>query len=236
MKHWKTKSGYQIILVLSGRSNVFLLTDGNHNILIDTSYRLNRNVLEKRLDMLGIKHIDFLVLTHTHFDHAANACRIKEKFNAKVIVHKSEGNYLTSGESTLPNGTNIFTQALIRLTAKRANSLVRCEPCQYDLLVDSFLDLWDFGFNAHIIHTPGHTMGSISIVVDNEIAIVGDTMFGIFPWSVFPPFANDINQLINSWGKLLDTSCSLFLPSHGSTNPRSLVQKCHLGHLGTHIV
>jgi len=57
------------------------------------------------------------------------------------------------------------------------------------------------------------------------MAFVGDTMFGIFPGSVFPPFAEDPRQLINSWGQLLDTGCSLFLPSHGSANTRELVQK-----------
>jgi len=225
MQHWKTKSGYQIILILSGRSNVFLLTNGIINILIDTSYSLNLVILEKRLVKLGILHIDYLVLTHTHFDHAANANKIKEKFNAEVIVNKNEASYLATGDNIIPEGTNIFTRCIVKLFATKVFPSVRYEPCQYDLLADSFLDLWDFGFNACIIHTPGHTVGSMSVVVDDEIAIVGDAMFGVFPWSVFPPFANDIKQLITSWGKLLETNCTLFLPSHGTANGRQLVMK-----------
>jgi hydroxyacylglutathione hydrolase len=58
--------------------------------------------------------------------------------------------------------------------------------------VDSKLDLKDYGFNAYIIHTPGHTIGSMTVVIDDEIAIVGDSMFGIFKWSVLPPYANDV--------------------------------------------
>jgi glyoxylase-like metal-dependent hydrolase (beta-lactamase superfamily II) len=81
------------------------------------------------------------------------------------------------------------------------------------------------GFNAYILHTPGHSSGSVSIIVDDEIALVGDTMFGIFPWSVFPPFADDVKQMTESWGKLLETNCRLFLPGHGTANKRSLVQK-----------
>jgi hydroxyacylglutathione hydrolase len=91
-------------------------------------------------------------------------------------------------------------------------------------LVNSSLDLKEFGFEAYIIHTPGHTIGSMSIVVDNEVALVGDTLFGIFKWSVFPPYANDVKQLVKSWGILLDTNCPVFIPSHGSANSRSLVQ------------
>jgi hydroxyacylglutathione hydrolase len=44
-------------------------------------------------------------------------------------------------------------------------------------------------------------------------------------YSVFPLYAYDIRQMIDSWGKLLDTGCSVFIPSHGSSNSRALVQK-----------
>jgi flavorubredoxin len=37
MKTWQTKSGYKVIQVLAGRSNVFLLTNGEQNILVDTA-------------------------------------------------------------------------------------------------------------------------------------------------------------------------------------------------------
>jgi hydroxyacylglutathione hydrolase len=65
----------------------------------------------------------------------------------------------------------------------------------------------------------------MSVVIDDEVAIVGDTMFGVFKWSVFPPYAEDILQMIHSWGRLLDTNCSVFIPSHGTENKRSLVQR-----------
>jgi len=103
--------------------------------------------------------------------------------------------------------------------------LIRYKPCQYDVLVDDKFELDDFGFNACIIHTPGHTIGSMSVVIDDEVAIVGDTMFGIFSGSAFPPYADDIKEMLTSWGKLLETNCSVFIPGHGSANSRSLVQK-----------
>ena len=75
------------------------------------------------------------------------------------------------------------------------------------------------------MHTPGHTEGSISLIIDNEIALVGDTMFGAFPGTIFPPFANDESLMVNSWEKLLKTKCKVFIPSHGSANDRGLVEK-----------
>ena len=90
--------------------------------------------------------------------------------------------------------------------------------------VDQYLNLQDFGFNGYILHTPGHSPGSQSIIVDNEIALVGDAMFGVFPGSIFPPFADNEEELITSWGKLIQTGCRLFLPSHGTADKSDLLK------------
>jgi len=225
MKSWETKNGYKVIRVLSGRSNVFLLTFGGKNVLIDTGPGFMSKTLENRLKALNISNIEYLILTHTHFDHAANAQKIKENYNAQVLVHKSEVSFLTRGENIVPQGTNLIAKTIVDIFAKRFLSLSRYKPCQYDILIDNTFDLNIIGFNAYIVNTPGHTTGSVSIIVDNEIALVGDAMFGVFKWSVFPPFANDIIQMIRSWGTLLETECRIFIPSHGTANTRELVQR-----------
>ena len=225
MKRWVTKSGYRIFQVLSGRSNVFLLTNGKKNILIDTSPGFMFSKLKKRLSQLKVSEIELLILTHTHYDHAANAARIKEKYKAKILVHKDEAAYLDTGENIVPEGTNFLSRIIVKLFAQRFLLIAKFEPCEYDLTVDSVFNLDIFGFNGYILPTPGHTPGSVSVIIDEEIALVGDAMFGVFPRSVFPPFANDVMQLIKSWGILLETKCSLFIPAHGSANSRSLVQK-----------
>jgi hydroxyacylglutathione hydrolase len=225
MRTWKTKSGYSIIKILSGRSNVFLLTNGQTNILIDTSYSRLWNKLQRQLNKLQIKHIDYLILTHAHFDHAANASKIKEKYRPGVIVQKNEAACLAAGDNILPKGTTLITRPLVSMFGKQIFNLLRYKPCKYDLTVDSLFGLAEFGFNGYLMSTPGHSAGSMSLIIDDEIAIVGDTMFGLLWWSVFPPYAEDVNQMIHSWGKLLETNCSIFLPSHGTANKRSIVQK-----------
>ncbi|MDY0098781.1 MAG: MBL fold metallo-hydrolase [Bacteroidales bacterium] len=225
MRTWKTKSGYKIIQVLAGRSNVFLLSDRTKHILIDTSAGFMYRVLKKRLERMNISQIDLLILTHTHFDHAANANRIKNDFNARVLVHQDEAAFLRKGDMAVHKGTNRFTRLIIKLFSKRFIKFTGYEPCSADLIVDLTLSLSEIGFNAFILHTPGHTSGSVSVIIDDEIALVGDTMFGIFPWTVYPPFANDPSMLIESWGKLLQTGCTVFIPSHGRANIRKLVQR-----------
>jgi hydroxyacylglutathione hydrolase len=222
MKIWQTKSGYKISCILPGRSNVFLLTGFNKNILVDTSPGYKWNKLKAVLNNMRIKSIDFLVLTHTHYDHAENASKVKSEYGAKVIVNIREASFLGKGETTLPAGTVPLTRFLVNRIVPLLSVKLNYPPCQPDILVDEKLDL---GFNVFIIHTPGHSPGSQSVIIDDEIALAGDAMFGVFPGSIFPPFANNKDELITSWAKLLDTNCHLFLPSHGTGNNRDLVQR-----------
>ena len=225
MKTWKTKSGYKVIRLLSGRSNVFLLTDGKRNLLIDTSVARSWHKLKYRIERTTSGKINYLILTHAHFDHAANAKRLQEECNPIVIIQTSEAAYLSGGDNILPGGTNFITRLIVNLIGKRIFNRFRYAPCTPDILVDDKYDLNYMGFRAYLLHTPGHTSGSMSLIIDNEIAIVGDTMFGVFKWSVFPPYAEDQEMMLESWGKLLETGCSLFFPSHGTANSRALLLK-----------
>jgi hypothetical protein len=67
-------------------------------------------------------------------------------------------------------------------------------------------------------------MGSISLIIDDEIAAVGDAMVGTLPGKIYPPFADDVPELIRSWEILLNTGCGTFLPAHGSAKRRQLVE------------
>jgi hydroxyacylglutathione hydrolase len=226
MKIWATKSGYKITQVLAGRSNVFLLANNEKNILIDTSPGSRWKNLDRCLRRMGIDRIDVLILTHTHYDHVGNASRLKNKYKAKVIVHHLEAPYLAKGKGIIPQGTNMFTKFLVNHLARMLGPKADYEPCQADVSVAAIYELSGLGFpHVQIIPTPGHTAGSQSIIVDEEIALVGDAMFGVFPWSAFPPFAGDARQMVESWGKLLATNCRLFLPAHGTADSRELVQK-----------
>lgn len=214
MKTWKTSLGNQIVQILWGRSHVFLIQGKGVNILIDTGLKISRQRLVRRLNKLNLSSIDYLVLTHTHFDHASNAAFIQKKYSARVVVHDSEKDFLKTGRSPLPCGTFFFTRFVIRL-AKALNLQFLYEPCLADIAVhDEFRFSVSQG-NIFVLHTPGHSAGSMSIIVDNEIALAGDTIFGVFRKGVFPPFADDTAQLFHSWKVLLETGCSQFIAGHG---------------------
>jgi hydroxyacylglutathione hydrolase len=225
LKSWTTRNGLKIYRVLGGRSNVFLLTNGMKNILVDTSAQFMKNALIENLRKLNIHQIDYLVLTHSHFDHAANAAFVKDWYDAKIIIHKNESHNLETGKNIVPAGTGPFSKLIVRFLASKYMMKLDYEPCKPDILVDETFDFKEMGFGAYLLHTPGHTPGSMSLIINHEIALVGDAMVGTFPNSCYPPFALDTDEVVKSWGKLLDTGCRWFMPSHGSARSRELVEK-----------
>jgi hydroxyacylglutathione hydrolase len=52
--------------------------------------------------------------------------------------------------------------------------ITRFDGVEPDILTDEGMDLLAFGVNGRIVHTPGHTAGSISLVLDSGEAFVGD--------------------------------------------------------------
>jgi glyoxylase-like metal-dependent hydrolase (beta-lactamase superfamily II) len=225
MKNWKTENGYEIFQVLHRRSNSYLICSENGNILVDTGRKSAFNKLNSSLGALNLHfgNIDSLILTHTHYDHCQNAFAIKEKANCEILMSEYDAEYPKSGFTPLPNGTFPFTQLIVNLGKRMRQSRFGYQSFIPDRLVTDELDLSQYPIS--IIATKGHSAGSISVIVDSEIAIVGDAMIGVLAKSVMPPFADDTKEMVKSWGRLLETKCHTFLPGHGRAIKRELLQR-----------
>ncbi|MEE4256766.1 MAG: MBL fold metallo-hydrolase [Bacteroidales bacterium] len=226
MKAWKTKNGFEIHHLLHGRCNVYCLRTDDHNVIVDTGTRKNFDTLRNVLDEPGYAEpgIEHLVLTHTHYDHCQSARRLKEKYDCKIVVSSKAKASIANGYTRLPNGTNFLSNTIVRMGRRIGKPKYGYDPFEADILVDGDYHLRIGDVDVTIIETPGHSSDSISILVDDEVALVGDAMFGVLKNSIFPPFADDIKMMIRSWGKLLDTACSTFLPGHGKAVGRERLQ------------
>ncbi len=225
MVTWKTRSNHAVRRVLAGRSNAFLLSSGSGRILVDTGRGNRWAELESRLVDAGVDRLDALVLTHAHFDHAENARRVRDRFRAMVIIHEAEAGFLERGDAPLPAGTVLPTRLLTRRLRRALQPRFTYEACPVDRLASDRFDLACWGFNGYLLHTPGHSPGATSVVLDDELALVGDAMINVPWWSVFPPFADDVGQLVESWDRLLKTGCRVFLPGHGRPIERPLLER-----------
>jgi len=212
-----TQSGTDVFRVLTGRSNAYLVVNGDRAILADTGIASAYPRLISHISRTGIqpKDLQGLLLTHTHFDHCQSAKRLQKDFGCRVIASSAAAEFTGNGYAPLPAGTMPVTRQLSQLGRAIGKLAFGYSPFQADMLTNG-----DYAFETEFsglrtINTRGHSEDSLSLIVDNEIAIVGDILFGVFRHSVYPHYADDPTELLRSWQKLLSSGCRLFLPGHG---------------------
>jgi hydroxyacylglutathione hydrolase len=208
----------RIIRIPLGRVNAYFVVGDGQVILIDTGEKRNEKRILQALATLGLSlsEIRLIILTHTHYDHCGSVRGLKEMTAAKVIVHQNEASCLREGYSGFPKGTSPVTKAISWIGRSIGSRIGRYAPVEPDIIVSERFGLEEYGTEGYIVPTPGHTSGSMSVIISNRYALVGDTLFNIFRKSLFPPFADDQEELLKSWAKLIDIGCRTFYPGHGS--------------------
>lgn len=208
----------QIVRVRLGKANAYFVIGENRVLLVDTGTRGSEKKILRFLEDLGLSpsNIELIIITHTHYDHAGSAKALKDMTGAGIAVHQDEANCLREGYGGFPKGTSLLTRAVSWVGTTLGKRVGRYGAVSPDSTVGERFGLEEYGINGYILPTPGHTSGSISVIVQDKFAIVGDTLFNVFRKSLFPPFADDRDELLRSWKKLLDTGCERFYPGHGS--------------------
>lgn len=130
-----------------------------------------------------------IILTHSHFDHITGIAPLKEAFpQAKIAVHKLEANELTNPPGPMNDSVLRFfgMPELLKEVAK--------QPPADTLLSDGMeIEGW------RVIHTPGHTPGSICLYNEAEKALIsGDTMFAYGGCGRTDMYGGDEAQLMHS--------------------------------------
>lgn len=208
-----TGKGTSVKRLTPARCNIWAITRNGRTLLVDTGISFDRSRIAHALERKGLIP-EAVILTHTHFDHAGNAAWLQAEYGAEVVVQEAESRMLATGDTPIPEGTYSVTRGLVSIGRKVA-PVFKYDPCTADHVFSDHFDLNRFGINGFIIHTPGHSPGGATVVIDDELAIAGDSVIGTMPGSPFPPFADDVPLLISSWKRIIDTGCSSFLPGHG---------------------
>ncbi len=149
--------------------------------------------------------LEYIFLTHGHFDHIGSLSELKAATNAKVIIHKDEEKYLN--DSSL----NLTFEPLPELYA--------------DILITDG-DRFEFcGTEIKVIHTPGHTVGGVCYYFD-DCLICGDTLFqGSIGRFDFPlgDFATEIKSIKERILTLPDET--KIYPGHGLSSTVGIERK-----------
>ena len=180
--------------------------------------KLNTFINKIRKASIEPKQIKLIVQTHGHLDHIGSTKAIKEVTGAQVAMHEPDKEWLEHSTPPLPPGVTPWGHILIRIMSwfTRPNHTL---ATNVDIpLSDEDFSLIPFGIPGKIISTPGHTKGSISVLLDTGDAFIGDLAMNGFPFRLqpgLPVFAEDIKRVKESCRLLLDKGAKTFYPGHG---------------------
>lgn len=175
-------------------TNTYLVHENGRGFIVDCPYL--SSVLDKFIEDNKIK-IEFIILTHTHFDHVTGLKYYKDRF-----------------------GVEVFASEDAEDLAEDPNFNLSFHMNKLEVPIDHYLKDGEVfsKYNIKAIKTPGHTIDSMSFVLGDAI-FTGDTLFRLsvgrtdFPGGSFDEIKDSI---INKLGKL-DKSAKIY-PGHNENS------------------
>jgi glyoxylase-like metal-dependent hydrolase (beta-lactamase superfamily II) len=187
-------------------SHNYLIRAAYRNVLIDSGLDQNFLLLQDQLLSLGLKlrDIDLVINTHEHLDHIGSNRYFQE--SSMIAAHRFAATKITLEDHYV--------------TLYRSGDLNEV-PLRVHLWLEN-RSLFDLGSHTlEVIHTPGHTSGSICIYeFRTKVLFSGDTVFAGGTLSYIAE-SGSVGDYINSVTRLEARKISKIFPGHGdiSQNP-----------------
>jgi len=174
------------------------------------------------------EEIKLIILTHGHWEHIGSTRDIKQLTGARVLMHEKDMHYLAEVKQTSPTGFTPWgkiASAILSLI----NPFIHIPTFEVDIVAGGEeLSLSEYGIPGRLIYTPGHTWGSVSVLLDSGEVFVGDLAMNWFPLRLnpgLPIFGDDIQLVKSSWKKLLEMGAKTVYPAHGEPFPAQVMGK-----------
>jgi len=199
-------------------------------ILVDAGGPNQGKKFRKWLKDLSVEpgDISLILLTHGHWEHIALASEFKKLTGCKVAINQHEKNWVEQALKRMPPGISLWGKVLEAL-GNMYLSFIDFPGTPVDLVLgDEEYPLESYGIHGKVIYTPGHSSGSMSLLLDTGDAFVGDLAMNGFPFRIgpgMPIFAENVNALIESWRLLLSSGAKQIYPAHGKPFNADVLEK-----------
>jgi hydroxyacylglutathione hydrolase len=194
-------------------------------ILIDTGWSFKRTALEKELVSEGCEpgNLKMIIVTHGDFDHTGNCAYLREKYGTVVAMHPSEAEVTERGDMMLSRKNRRIITIIVFKIVKLYGRLSKFGRFKPDLYIEDGYEFSGYGFDARVLHIPGHSNGSIGILTNDGDLFCGDLLTNKDQPA---PFITDDSADFNtSIEKLRSLEINTVYPGHGKPFPMELFIK-----------
>ncbi|BBZ26284.1 MBL fold metallo-hydrolase [Mycolicibacterium madagascariense] len=209
--------------------NTYLLI-GRRPILVDCGIPSSGDRIWKGITDAGVDPTDLemIIVTHGHVDHFGAATELHNRTGAPVAAHQADLATYLAGHSDRTQRQPIGVFGHVFSRTPPPNEVTR--PLHPDIVLTGEYSLRPHGVDGRIIHTPGHTPGSVSVLLDQGDLIAGDMLTGGFLGLLQyrpsnPPFHDDPELALDSLQAALNLGPHTLHLGHGGPMPSADVQR-----------
>lgn len=196
-------------------AKLYVLESKTGIVLVDTGFGNAAPVVVQKLRELkrAPRDVRLIFLTHAHVDHAGSAAALRRITGAPIALHRADAPKARAGKHNMPNGRGP-TGKVLEHTFNGLRLKFRFEAFEPDLFLDEGDTLRDFGWDARVVHTPGHTFGSLSLLLPEHMMLVGDAIINQFRVAM-PLYGEDTTQAYDSLRRIAALHPRLLYSGHG---------------------
>lgn len=214
------KNGIYLLDGIKGANSYLYISDIGI-VIIDTGMPGNAARILNQIRALDTnkKEIKLIILTHSDIDHSGSAAELKKLTSSKIAIHGGDALGLSSEKEQLKKVKG-FLRLIFGLMAK----FMKFQPVQPDIILKDGDEI----DHLKVIHTPGHTTGSICLFKAGDVLFVGDAVRTDKRGNLKLPserMSLNIDEALASARKIAELEFNILLPGHGAPSTDKASQK-----------
>ena len=205
---------FEIVQLKTRLSNAFLVAGPEVVLLVDAGSPGDAGFIRKALLRFAPRKLALIYLTHAHYDHFGAAAALTRATGAPIAIHAADAQACLLGETQL--GTARGRGRLARYGLALLERVFPVEGFLPFIRLQAGDRLDKYGFPARVLHTPGHTPGSSSLIFDEGVTFAGDLVSTTGGPHAQKYYARDWQALARSLARLQAERPRLVYPGHGA--------------------
>jgi hydroxyacylglutathione hydrolase len=144
----------------------------------------------------------------------------KREYRARIAMHLRDSSGVEDPKMPNAGGKSLFVKLMLRLMDSRLKSLYQgFEKFSPDLYVEDGSSFSEYGFDAKVVHLPGHSRGGIAVLTSKGDLFSGDLIANANGKPKFTAIVDDAKELASSKARLATLKIRTIYPGYGAAFP-----------------